>query len=78
MIQDTYDGDYPDDFEEENGRYLHHCAHCGDPFWGHKRRVACRLCATYAPDWFEPLTPAEWALSIAAFLFFVLCYVFYG
>jgi hypothetical protein len=44
-------GDWPEDFEHENGRYFCRCIECGGGFIGHKRRVVCKLCATLAgPD----------------------------
>lgn len=36
--------DWPEDFEDENGRYLNFCVSCDLEFLGHKRRVLCKLC----------------------------------
>lgn len=38
-------GDWPEDFEHENGRYQCKCSACGETFIGHKRRVVCKACA---------------------------------
>jgi len=40
--------DWPEDFEHENGNYMCNCSTCGKRFFGHKRRVTCKLCATPA------------------------------
>lgn len=37
--------DWTEDFPHENGNYLCKCCHCGQTFWGYKRRVACKVCA---------------------------------
>lgn len=36
--------DWTEDFAHENGRYLCGCCKCGQNFFGHKRRVVCRVC----------------------------------
>jgi uncharacterized OB-fold protein len=38
-------GDYPEDFEMENGLYMNQCRECGNMFCGHKRRGICKVCA---------------------------------
>lgn len=38
--------DWTEDFPHENGNYLCICAICGQRFLGHKRRAACKDCAT--------------------------------
>jgi hypothetical protein len=40
------DKDWPEDFNHENGRYQCRCVVCGGMFYGHKRRVVCKECAT--------------------------------
>lgn len=35
---------YPEDYEQENGQYIHKCAGCSRAFHGHKRRHTCKLC----------------------------------
>jgi hypothetical protein len=37
--------DWPEDFPHENGRYMCTCVECGIGFFGHKRRVICKVCA---------------------------------
>ena len=37
--------DWPEDFAHENGQYLGWCEVCGHHFYGHKRRLTCKLCA---------------------------------
>ncbi|MEO1830003.1 MAG: hypothetical protein ABGX82_14425 [Pseudomonas sp.] len=36
---------WPEDAEHENGEYFCRCAHCGNQFIGHKRRVVCKACS---------------------------------
>lgn len=43
--------DWQEDLSHENGNYTNKCIECGLFFWGHKRRVICKKCAT--PDWIE-------------------------
>ena len=42
--------DWPEDFSHENGNYSCKCAHCGNVFLGHKRRVVCKACAQPTAD----------------------------
>lgn len=42
--------DWPEDFSHENGNYLCQCLTCGVHFQGHKRRVTCKWCSTFAPS----------------------------
>ena len=42
--------DWPEDFEDENGKYANKCALCGNFFLGYKRRVACKLCKAATVD----------------------------
>lgn len=43
-------GNWPEDASHENGSYECKCWTCGMPFYGHKRRVVCKVCApTEAP-----------------------------
>lgn len=37
-------GDYPEDFEHENGNYFNTCCICKCNFRGHKRRGFCKKC----------------------------------
>lgn len=39
-------GNWPEDATHENGDYECTCCHCGATFYGHKRRVTCKVCAT--------------------------------
>lgn len=43
-------GNWPEDSSHENGDYECECCHCGATFYGHKRRVTCKVCASPAPD----------------------------
>lgn len=40
------EGDWPEDFDHENGQYMNVCRTCDGVFRGHKRRVTCKRCAT--------------------------------
>lgn len=42
-------GNWPEDTGYENGDYECLCSQCGATFYGHKRRVVCRVCAKPAP-----------------------------
>lgn len=37
-------GDWPEDFEYENGQYQSICSICSKAFIGHKRRMVCKVC----------------------------------
>jgi hypothetical protein len=41
-------GNWPEDASHENGDYECACARCGATFYGHKRRVVCKVCAMRA------------------------------
>lgn len=45
FLEGLSDGDWPDDFDHENGCYNCNCSTCGKTFTGHKRRVTCKVCA---------------------------------
>lgn len=36
--------DWPEDFTDENGNYFRKCHHCGQGFFGYKRRTVCKAC----------------------------------
>ena len=38
--------DWPEDFDMENGNYLSRCYGCDKTFFGYKRRIECKVCAT--------------------------------
>jgi hypothetical protein len=38
-------GDWTEDFQHENGNYQSVCSTCRNTFFGHKRRVTCKVCA---------------------------------
>jgi hypothetical protein len=42
-------GDWPEDFQHENGCYMNRCCGCGLIFHGYKRRNSCKLCAPSTP-----------------------------
>ena len=35
---------YPEDYDGENGQYIHSCRECSRAFHGHKRRSTCKVC----------------------------------
>ena len=37
--------DWKEDFVHENGNYVCQCYKCKEYFYGHKRRVECKICA---------------------------------
>lgn len=37
-------GDFPEDFQYENGNYINDCYVCGQRFMGGKHRTVCKLC----------------------------------
>jgi len=41
--------DWTEDYAYENGNYMCLCVTCGKQFFGHKRRVTCRVCAKPEP-----------------------------
>jgi hypothetical protein len=38
------EGDWPEDFSDENGNYGNLCIGCKKTFVGHKRRYVCKKC----------------------------------
>ncbi len=49
-------GNWPEDASHENGDYECNCVGCGNTFYGHKRRVVCKQCAStgQVPEVAEP------------------------
>jgi len=45
MAPRTSERDWPEDFSGENGNYMNRCADCKLTFFGHKRRVVCKVCS---------------------------------
>lgn len=45
MRSDRPERDWEEDFEHENGCYECNCIECNHSFFGHKRRVNCKLCS---------------------------------
>ena len=45
LFDDMTAGNWPEDFDHENGKYLHNCAQCEGGFLGHKRRSICKSCS---------------------------------
>jgi len=41
-----YKGNWPEDYEKENGNYENICSRCGNHFLGNKHRFVCKLCST--------------------------------
>lgn len=48
MLPTESERDWTEDFGHENGRYICRCFKCNAQFYGHKRRVMCRICHTGA------------------------------
>ncbi len=42
--------DWVEDFSHENGNYQNKCMDCGLYFYGHKRRVVCKICDVKVVD----------------------------
>jgi hypothetical protein len=42
--RDESDRDWKEDFTHENGNYMNGCMYCKQMFYGHKRRVVCKIC----------------------------------
>lgn len=49
----NFPGNWPEDYEHENGKYQNRCSDCGNLFFGHKRRPLCKICANKPIDWEE-------------------------
>jgi len=47
MRSDNPECDWTEDFEHENGNYQNHCHKCKALFFGHKRRIVCKKCASH-------------------------------
>lgn len=41
---------WKEDYPHENGNYICRCTMCGSLFYGHKRRVICKVCDTQLRD----------------------------
>lgn len=52
--------DWTEDFSHENGNYLNPCIVCGNDFFGHKRRVICKVCATSESKEAQPIIKFTW------------------
>jgi len=44
VAHENREGDYPEDFEHENGNYINVCYSCDNTFTGLKIRTCCRKC----------------------------------
>lgn len=42
--------DWPEDFVHENGNYCCVCHSCQKTFFGHKRRITCKMCSKTDSD----------------------------
>lgn len=51
--------DFPEDAHLENGNYQNLCCHCDNLFFGHKRRVSCKLCEEDSKRRWEKMTDDE-------------------
>lgn len=52
-------GNWPEDFEHENGNYENICAKCEEKFMGYKHRMVCKACFTTAAAKYLPATPYQ-------------------
>ena len=43
------EGNWPEDFDHENGHYQNICVFCKQMFTGHKRRIFCKTCSMEIP-----------------------------
>lgn len=50
LLQKPSPRNWSEDFEHENGNYACVCHSCDHTFYGHKRRVACKVCANSKRD----------------------------
>lgn len=46
---------WTEDYQHENGKYICHCVICDEYFFGYKRRVVCKECATLS----HPTLPSD-------------------
>jgi hypothetical protein len=51
--------DWPEDFADINGSYLHNCVVCGSSFTGNKRRTVCKQCAAPASGRYKDGEPCS-------------------
>lgn len=58
-----HEGDWPEDFNLENGSYVHRCITCEGTFTGHKRRFVCKVCAS-KPQTPESLLDDIWGRAV--------------
>ena len=49
--------DYPEDKQYENGTYQCICNSCGITFYGHKRRIVCKVCYEGAKNTKQQVRP---------------------
>jgi hypothetical protein len=49
--------DYPEDLQHENGFYENICCNCKEHFFGHKRRVTCKVCSEGAKNTEQQVQP---------------------
>jgi len=50
---------WPEDYADENGKYLNQCVTCNEHFMGHRRRNVCKLCDAENQKWWDSLTDHE-------------------
>ncbi len=58
---------WTEDYQHENGKYICHCVICDEYFFGYKRRVVCKECATLS----HPTLPSdevEFALKLNKYI----------
>ena len=50
LNSDHPEKNWTEDFSHENGNYMNNCIRCNDDFFGHKRRVICKVCSNITAD----------------------------
>ena len=55
----TDERSWHEDSGHENGNYYNTCCHCLRSFFGHKRRVICKVCSTESPPTQVAAKPSE-------------------
>ena len=54
----SYKGNWPEDFEFENGKYICGCYKCGHQFLGNRKRAICAICSQLSFDFQHCLATA--------------------
>lgn len=67
QLFNTNPGDWPEDFNLDNGEYFCKCSICESHFVGHKRRVICKQCAKPAQYPLQFYVTGERVLKVCQF-----------